>query len=371
MKFYVSPVRVVFQILCLVLLAGCVSSNRTERSGSGKIFETMLAPATATHPRQSEGDIIVLKDGTLLAAWTDFSGGGQDHSSAVISAAKSKDEGRTWSAPFVLQENIGKQNVMSVSFLRLRSGEILFFFLVKNSATDLKVTMRRSLDGAKTWTEPMIVTPGPGYHIMNNARVIQLKSGRILCPISFDDDISKRRWNLRNFIYFSDDNGRTWRRSKDIVECEKRGAMEPGLVELKNGNVLQIIRTELGQIWHSISPDGGDRWSKSAPYGIVSPESPSTVARMPDGKLLLIYNPALGANQMKARTPLVASWSGDEGKTWSIPKVIEASADSTYAYTSITFHRNRALLTYYFAPIGTNKMSLKFKSIPLNWFHTE
>ena len=363
--------QICFQSAFLLFMAGCASFDRTPNFASTEIIETMLAPATATHPRQSEGDVLVLEDGSLLAAWTDFSGGRNDHSSAVISAAKSTDGGSTWGAPFVLQENIGKQNVMSVSFLRLRSGGILFFFLQKNSGSDLKVLMRRSRDQGRTWSEPMIVTPGPGYHIMNNARVIQLKSGRILCPISFGEDISKRQWNLRTFIYFSDDEGQTWRRSKDIVECEKRGAMEPGLIELKNGDVLQIIRTELGQIYFSISKDGGNTWSKAAPSGIVSAESPSTIARTLSGELLLIYNPNLGANHMIARTPLVASISRDEGKTWSKPKVIEASADSTYAYTSVTFHRGRALLTYYFAPNGTKQLSLKFKSIPLKWFREE
>jgi sialidase-1 len=351
-----------------LLLAGCAVFHAPETPES---FETILAPATISHPRQSEGDVLALKNGTLLAAWSDFSGGRNDQSSAVISAAKSSHGGKTWSAPFVLQENIGKQNVMSASFLRMHSGEILFFFLKKNSATDLKLMMRRSMDEAKTWSEPMIVTPGPGYHIMNNARVIQLKSDRILCPISFCEDISKREWHLRTFIYFSDNKGQTWQRSKDIVECEKRGAMEPGLIELKNGNVLQIIRTELGQIWFSLSKDGGNSWSKAAPFGIISPESPSTISRISSGDLLLIYNPNLGANHMTARTPLVSSLSRDEGKTWSKPKIIEANVDSTYAYTSVTFFRNRALLTYYVAPNGANQLSLKFKSIPLAWFQSE
>lgn len=313
----------------------------------------------------------MLKDGTLLAAWSDFSGGPADHAQAEISAARSVDGGRTWSTPFVLQENIGKQNVMSVSFLRARSGDILFFFLEKNSSSDLKLLVRRSRDETRSWSAPLVVTPGPGYHIMNNARAIQLKSGRILCPISFCEDIGGREYRLRNFIYFSDDDGRTWDRSADVVECAKRGAMEPGLVELKNRTVLQIIRTQLGEIWFSLSPDGGNKWSPAAPFGIESPESPSTVSRMPDGKLLLIYNPdnKTGMNHMNARTPLAGAISSDEGKTWSRPKIIEGSAEATYAYVSVTYLRNRVLLTYYFAPNGTKQLSLKFKSIPLDWFH--
>ena len=33
--------------------------------------------------------------------------------------------------------------------------------------------------------------------------------------------------------------------------------MEPGLVELRDGRVLQIIRTQLGRIYRSFSGDGG------------------------------------------------------------------------------------------------------------------
>jgi len=363
--------RSVFEIICLtVILAGCATSHRDPRDGSAEIVETFLAQATETHPRQSEGDIIALRNGKLLAAWTDFSGGPADHATAVISAAKSNDGGRTWGERFVLQENIGKQNVMSASLLRLHSGEILFFFLQKNSQTDLKVLVRRSRDDAQRWSAPQVVTPGAGYHIMNNARAIQLKSGRILCPISFCEDIFSRECRLRNFVYLSDDGGRTWRRSADVVECEKRGAMEPGLVELKNGNVLQIIRTQLGQIWFSISTDGGNKWSAPKPFGVESPESPSTIARTPNGKLLLVYNPnnPPGVSHVNARTPLVGALSDDEGRTWSTPKVIEPSPDATYAYTSLTFQGDRVLLSYYFAPNGTKQFSLKFKSIPLTWF---
>jgi len=355
-------------IACLAfLLAGCALPGSKDKIDSQEIIETLIAPASATHPRHSEGDILVLKDGTLLAAWSDFTGGPDDHATASISAAKSQDGGRTWGRPFLLQENVGRNNVMSVSLLRTRSGEILFFFLVKNSNTDLKLVVRRSTDDARSWSEPVTITREPGYHIMNNARAIQLKSGRILCPISSSVNISTRKELLRNFIYFSDDNGRTWQRSEDVIDCPKRGAMEPGLVQLKDGHLLQIIRTQMGQIWYSLSTDGGNKWTQPGPFGVVSPESPSTIGRMPGrGELLLIYNP-----NVTARTPLVCSLSRDEGKTWSAPKIIEASAEATYAYTSLTFHRDRALLTYYVAPNGTNRLSLKFKSIPLSWLRAE
>lgn len=332
-------------------------------------FANFLAEATAANPRNTEGDVIALKDGSLLAAWSAFHGGSRDESTAQITAAISRDGGRTWGAPFRLQENIGKQNVMSVSFLRSRkSGEILFFFLVKNSEEDLYPVVRRSADEGKTWSAPVRVLQDPGYYVMNNARVIQLRSGRILCPLSYTGKVFAQGQTFRNVVYYSDDDGRTFRRSPSILTAPRRGAMEPGLLELQDGRVLQIIRTQVGEVWHSISADGGVTWSPAAPWTVAAPEAPSTIFRLPDGRVVIIYNPEvrLGGDHSGPRTPLVAAVSRDEGKTWSPYQVIEPDPAATYAYTSVTLHEGRVLLTYYY---GKEKMySLRFRSIPFEWF---
>ena len=311
----------------------------------------------------------MLADGTYLLAWTDFYGGARDESAARISAVQSSDGGRTWSPRRTLQENVGKQNVMSVSLLRSTSGEILLFFLVKNSRLDLDCVVRRSNDEGVTWSEPILITPDPGYYVMNNARVVQLRSGRILCPTAFTAEVfSPAGEGFRTVVYHSDDDGRSWRRGRGLVSCPKRGAMEPGLLELKDGRVLQIIRTQLGQIWHSHSTDGGDTWSMASPWTMAAPEAPSTLAQMPDrSELLLVYNPTvrLGSDHSGPRTPLVAALSTDQEATWSEPKAIEADTTAHYAYTSIRFHDARALMTYYVERNGL--VSLKFKSVPLSW----
>jgi sialidase-1 len=333
--------------------------------------ETILAPATVANPRNSEGDVIALRDGTLLAAWSEFTGGAKDDSKARIAAARSADGGRTWGPRFTLQENVGAQNVMSVSFLRSRSGEILFFYGVKNSPRELYFMVRRSRDEAQTWSEPVRVIAGPGYYVMNNARVVQLASGRILCPTSFTDEVWTRKEQFRTVMYYSDDDGRTWRRGGGVVACPQRGAMEPGLLELRDGRLLQIIRTQMGEIWHSHSSDGGDTWTEARSWTVRAPEAPSTLVRLPgDGELLLIYNPVvkLGTDHSGPRTPLVAALSRDEGKTWSRPKEIEPDRSATYAYTSVTFHGKNALLTYYVNRDG--RLSLKFKSLAFEWFRT-
>jgi sialidase-1 len=348
-------------------------------AASPGVIESFIARASVKQPRQTEADIVVLRDGSLFAAWSDFYEQAADNAPARISAAKSTDGGRTWGPRFTLQENTGKANVMSVSLVRSRTGDLLFFYLQKNSLTDLKVYVRRSADDAKSWGAATLVTPEEGYHVMNNARVVQLRSGRLLAPIATTARVWTTNDNFKTVVYISDDDGRTWKQGKTLLSAPKRGAMEPGLIECNDGRVLQIIRTQTGWIWHSYSSDGGDTWSEAKPWTIEAPEAPATLARHPaTGEWLLVWNPivvwndpertVLGANHGGPRTPLAAAISRDEGKTWSKSKLLESDPGATYAYTSITFHEGRALLSYYHFPNGGKLLALKFKSVPLDWF---
>ncbi|WP_414660300.1 sialidase family protein [Horticoccus sp. 23ND18S-11] len=364
-------------MLLLTAFGGGASSVRA----ADEIITSFIASATAENPRHTEADVLVLRDGTLLAAWAEFYGGSRDDAPARIAQARSRDGGRTWTDRGVLQENSGRANVMSASLLRSRSGDVLFFYLQKNSLSDLKAYVRRSTDDTRTWGPSVLVTADDGYHVMNNARVLQLRSGRLLAPVASTKQVWTKNDDFRTSVFFSDDDGRTWKRSRSLVSAPKRGAMEPGLIELKDGRVMQIIRTQTGHIWRSFSSDGGDTWTEAAPWNIEAPESPSTLVVVPGtGEWLLVWNPnvawsnpektVLGANHGGARTPLAAMISRDEGVTWGPRQLIETDPACTFAYVSVTFQQDRALLSYYHFPSGGKLLSLKFKSVPLAWFRS-
>ena len=133
--------------------------------------------------------------------------------------------------------------------------------------------------------------------------------------------------------------------------------------------MLQIIRTQVGMIWHSYSSDRGETWTEATPWTVAAPEAPSTLIHMPESDdLLLIYNPNvdLAAGHSGVRTPLVGALSEDGGQTWLEPQTIEPAPEATYAYTSATVDGNRVLLTYYYAK--DRLFSLRFKSIPVGYF---
>ena len=332
-------------------------------------FTVELAPPAEGNPRNTEGDVAVLRDGRLLAIWSAFRGGARDDSTATIVAARSSDGGRTWERPWTLQENTGEQNVMSASLLRSRtSGDLLFFYGEKNSRKDLHFWMRRSSDDGESWSAATIVNPEPGYYVMNNDRVVQLRDGRLLAPMAWSPEVFAPGTAFKTVVYFSDDDGESWRRSSPDLEAPKRGAMEPGLVELSGGRVLQIVRTQTGKIWHSYSRDRGETWSKAEPWLVSSPESPATIVRLKDGRLALFWNPVYreGADHGGPRTPLVAAISTDDGRTWSEPKRLEHEEGASFAYLSATEHDGRLLLTYW---VGRDRRyGLRFRSLPLSFF---
>jgi len=62
------------------------------------MYEIIVCPATKDNPRNSEADIIELKNRNLLLAYTDFyAGSSSDFSPARISGKISEDKGRSWS----------------------------------------------------------------------------------------------------------------------------------------------------------------------------------------------------------------------------------------------------------------------------------
>jgi len=330
--------------------------------------------ATTANPRWSEGSILPLRNGHLLFAVTRFLGGGADASHADIVARESSDGGRAWGELRLLQENIGQRNVMSVTLRRLdrsrvADGPIGMFYLVKNSDTDLNVFLRISQDEGRSFGTPIPVTDQAGYHVLNNDRITQLTSGRLLCPVSVTSDQSQEN-HYRSFCFFSDDGGHQWRAGRGDVDLPKRGAMEPEVIALADGSVLMIVRTQLGRIYAARSSDAGDSWSVPEPWGPPAPEAPSTLRRIPStGDLVLVWNNNVDPSHHHSgkRTPLSIATSRDEGQSWSRPKNLEDDPDEGYAYTSLTFFKDRLLLSYYVSRDG--QISTRFRSLPVAWLY--
>ncbi len=338
-------------------------------------------PPGPDNPRNSEGDFIQLADGRILFIYTHFTGqSGRDDGAACLMSRQSADGGRTWSEQDQLVVPCeGRLNVMSVSLLRLSNGSIALFYCRKNSLTDLIPFMRLSRDEGRSWSEAIpCITDQGGYYVLNNDRVIQLASGRLLMPVARHGgpETDPHTFHTRGQVmcYRSDDLGRSWKRSDTVLELHQdplntQGLREPAVIELPEGRILMLCRTGMGSQFISHSTDGGRTWSSAAPAPIPSPDSPASIRRIPaTDDLLLIWNNNGADNR---RTPFTCALSEDEGRTWQNLKNLEDDPDGWYCYTAIEFVGDHLLLGYCAGnrAKGSGLARTRITRLPIRWLY--
>ena len=324
------------------------------------------------NPRNSEGAFVELRDGTILFAYSRYKGtSAHDHGNADIAMIRSKDFGKTWSDPEILVKSISGfgNNLMSISMLRLQNGRICLMYLRKTQLQDridCRPELKYSDDEGKNWSEARPIIGPTGYFVVNNDRLIQLKSGRLLVPVAL------HRWRARpgekncwveqraiGLVFYSDDNGENWHEAPDwilpAVSNSSAGFQEPGVVELEDGRVMLWARTDLGCQYKAFSYDGGLNWSDLIPAPeFPSPLAPLSIKRDPvAGQLVAVWNdttPKYGVvphPHSWGRTPYVMAFSKDSGKTWERHIAFEKEPDSGFCYCAIHFNSDGSFLLGY------------------------
>lgn len=372
-------------ITCLILMGWAFPSITVFGQSPGPVVTLQLNPGE-NNPRNSEGDFVKLKDGRILYIYSHFVGNSaSDFGNSHLAARYSSDNGATWTTEDVIVvENEGAMNVMSVSLLRLQNGQIALFYARKNSIHDCIPYLRLSSDEGKTWSEPIRCIPDQeGYFVLNNARVIQLSGGRLLMPVAHHVSKVEPGSNLEHsfnnygilYCYYSDDNGQTWKQKGNVPIPEGLMAQEPGVIEMKNGDVMMYIRTDSGVQYASYSKNKGKKWTMAIPTNIPSPLSPATIARIPaTGDLLLVWNNngVKKNNYRGKRTPLNVAISRNEGLTWENVKTLHDDPDGWYCYTSVRFINDSELLMSYCAgnrPAGTALSITNITKMNINWLY--
>ena len=339
-------------------------------------------PVMEENPRNGEGDLIRLNDGRIFFAYARFSGKNEwDSTPATIVSRTSDDGGETWSDERLLVAREGQLNVMSVSLLRLDESRIALFYLRKNSRTDCIPYMRVTDDDFRTLSEPKRLLPENevDYFVCNNARVVRLKGGRIVMPLSrhskaLDGETSR---NGRLSCAYSDDGGKTWRRGCEYPVFDEEGKRvwieEPGVVELRDGRLYLYARTDRGRQWQSFSKDGVETWDAFVPSPIIGPRGPATITRLKSGELLLIWNDYEGReDELKRgpkwlrgiRAPLTVAISRDEGRTWTGRKTVETDKKGFFCYFAVMETDDSLLLHYYCKPYLSASRVTK---VPMKW----
>ena len=140
----------------------------------------------------------------------------------------------------------------------------------------------------------------------------------------------------------SKDNGRTWKPSESSLTDSETWLIEGTMAELTNSSVLHLFRTSVGEIYKSLSDDGGRTWTKASSTGLPNPNSKIHLLRLADGRLALAYN-----HDRKYRANLYVAISDDDGENWHLAAVIEkGSENSMYAYPTMVEDECKLYIAY-------------------------
>lgn len=336
-------------------------------------------PPRAGNPRNSEGAFLTLKDGRILFVYSRFIGEKDwDCSETHLIRLISKDGGHNWGDEKLLYttREHGAENIMSVSLMRMENGDIGLFYLVRQTHFDMRMVLRRSSNEGESFGEMTYCIPRDGYFVVNNDRVTRLSDGRIVIPAAEHLPLSSDRHDgsiphysrAHACFFYSKDDGRSWYESSETVALNGMiswtGLQEPGIVERRNGVLWAHCRTDLGRHYEFFSLNGGMNWTPPVPSRFTGPCSPLCIKRMPDGRLIAVWNPVPDYPTRDilpgcgGRTPLVCAVSKDDGLSWNEPKIIEDDERSGYCYTAIHFTEEGVLLGYCAGSADTDRACL-------------
>lgn len=343
-----------------------------------------VAKSTREFTRHGEGDSIALSDGRVLLVSMEFTGDGSDLAETRIVARESADGGATWEKHRVITATApGDLNVYSPNLIRALDGSILLIFMRQHSHTPPLITQYawKSTDEGQSF-QPFSEFGGGHDYSLCNAVVKRLASGRLLLPVSpcVDPEIHPYQRHGCGAVLYSDDDGRTWREADIRVYLPMRGVMEPHVEETRDGRVLMVMRNQLGALFLSESADGGVTWSKPQTTGLRTPESCPELLRIPGtGDLLMIWNNAPYepdfCSHYGKRSPLTATVSRDEGRTWGPPRDIEADPARAFSNPGCRFiDEKTAVVNYWTCEYLPNwamqdVIDLRVAVIDINWFY--
>ena len=339
----------------------------------------IIVPHTPDLPRSGEGSAIVLKDGSILMIYNQFTGGGADHDAAVLFGGTLNPLTGEMRGGRVFFEDRKAVNQCNAGLERLANGDLGIVFLRRTAKDEDDLFFSRSADEGGTWSPPVKVNAccEDKFIVVNNDRFRRLSSGRLAIPAALYPDRGDRSRPCTLAMFYSDDDGATWAISERIKILDKNltpphamhpdagqawkdgceyyaKEQEPGVEELADGRLLLYCRTFVAYMYQAYSADGGASWTElKAATDIVSPCSPQSIRRIPGSRrLLCVFNNrrhvAFGDAEhfWHGRTPLTLAASDDDAATWQILGNIEDESHD-HCYTSMLFFGNKLLLTYH------------------------
>ena len=297
--------------------------------------------------------LVALDDGNFLVAWF----GGTKEKDPDVAIWISKGKAGNWSAPRKVMK-IRQDAHWNPVLFKDAKGTIHLYFKVGKEIPSWETWVTRSTDGGLNWSEAVELVEGDkgGRGPVRN-KPIPLSDGSWLAGASHEEGL----WDV--FVDRSEDEGKTWQATSylaiDRNGFKGKGVIQPTLWESAPGKVHMLCRSTEGKIYRSDSEDYGKTWRPLYATDMPNNNSGIDLVKLPDGTLVMAYNPVSGNWASRASLNLAVSY--DNGLTWPKQFILENdSAKAEYSYPAIITYGDRIALTYTW-----KRQRIAFRELPV------
>lgn len=305
-----------------------------------------IHPATEPLPTDMLGPFVRLSSGGILAVEGNM-------------ICLSEDEGKSWEKWPLFESGVDFTVSNERALILTREGTVILACMNLaervwkwNSTTHdadpgtmLPTYAVRSTDNGKTWETPQKLHDEWSGCVRN---MIQTRDGKVVFTAM---RLLNRPGRHSVLTYSSTDQGVSWKPS-NVIDLggngHHGGATEATAVELNDGRLWKLIRTNLGVFWEAFSDDGV-YWRTMRPTEIAASSAPGQLTRLASGRIMLLWNrplpegkteyPLSGGDGEWSETPvsnhrgeLSVAFTEDEGKSWSTPIVVARKPGTSLAY---------------------------------------
>lgn len=290
-----------------------VEAAQEESLPSGVLSREFLYE-TAPFPECHAGTLAETGQG-LVAAWF----GGEKEGTKDVGIWVARHVDGQWTAPVEVANGIQhgalRYPCWNPVLHQFPKGPLVLFYKCGPSPSEWWGMRTESKDAGKTWSWPTRLPQTIDGPVKNKA--VLLKDGTLVCGSSTEYD----GWTVH--LEFTRDQGRTWDRVGPIHTKAEFNAIQPTILQHKDGRLQILCRTKEEVVSTAISSDGGRTWSKMAATSLPNPNSGIDAVTLRDDRHLLVYNHTRRSSGTPKGRAFLNIAVSDDGEAWKAAAVLE------------------------------------------------